>query len=132
MSFNQITLLGRLGKDPECRYTPTGKAVTSFSVATDENWTSADGTKNKKTTWFTVTAWGKLGEICTEYLKKGREVLVVGRMEPVHTWMVEGAEHVSKNLDVTASNVKFVGNRPEGAPTEASAEEATEEEQIPF
>ena len=130
-SINKVMVIGRLGKEPEMRYTATGKPVTSFSVATDETWTDAAGVAQKKTTWFTVTTWGKLAENCNQYLHKGREVYVEGRMEPVHTWQVEGVEHVSKNLDITANTVKFLGNKPDGAGSEAPAEEA-EEEQIPF
>jgi single-strand DNA-binding protein len=134
-SVNSITLVGRLGKEPEMRYTQSGQAVCSFSVATDRSWTDTAGQKQTRTTWFQVTSWGKLAETCNNYLKKGRLVYIEGRVEPIHQWTDnEGAKHTSNNIDVTANSVVFLssanGNGNGEAASETPAEEETEE--IPF
>ena len=79
--YQTTVVVGHLGKDPEMRYTPSGQAVTSFTMATSRKWTGADGQSQEKTTWFKVTAWGKLAEICNQYLNKGKLVLVEGEVE---------------------------------------------------
>ena len=80
--YQKIIIAGYLGRDPEMRYLPSGQAVTSFSVATDNRYTSSDGQSVNETTWFRITAWGKLGETCNQYLKKGKAVLIEGRLKP--------------------------------------------------
>jgi single-strand DNA-binding protein len=75
-----VQLIGRLGKNPEVRYTSSGSAVANFSMATNENWTGKDGQKNERTEWHNIVAWGKLGEICGEYLTKGKQVYIEGRL----------------------------------------------------
>ncbi len=80
-SINKVILIGRLGADPELRYTPGGKAVASLRLATSEQWTGKDGEKTEKTEWHRVVAWGRLGEICGEYLKKGSQVYIEGRLQ---------------------------------------------------
>jgi len=80
--YQKIIIMGNLGNDPEMRYTPQGKPVTNFSVATNRKWTNADGTPGEETIWFRVSAWGKLGEVCNQYLSKGRQVFVEGRLRP--------------------------------------------------
>ncbi|MGD0002860.1 MAG: single-stranded DNA-binding protein [Anaerolineaceae bacterium] len=135
-SLNSINLIGRLGKEPEMRYTPTGQAVASFSLATDRSYTGADGNKVTKTTWFQITAWGKLAEIVNTYLHKGKLIFVEGRVEPVHSWTdADGGIKTSKNIDVTANNVVFLSPASNGEAGEAAAEvpaEAAVEEEIPF
>jgi single-strand DNA-binding protein len=80
-SLNRVQLIGRLGKDPETRYTPTGKKVTSFSMAVDRRWRNAEGEQKELTDWFNIEAWGRLGEICQSYLSKGRLVFIEGRLQ---------------------------------------------------
>ena len=80
-SFNRVELIGRLGKEPEVRSLPSGKKVTSFSLAVDRSWRAAGGERKEATDWFNVDAWGKLGEICHKYLHKGRLVFVAGRLQ---------------------------------------------------
>ena len=80
--FFSITFAGNLGGDPEMKYTPAGQAVTNFSAASNRQYTGTDGQPVKETIWVRVTTWGKLAEICNQYLKKGRKVLVVGRLIP--------------------------------------------------
>lgn len=82
MSYHVMIIVGNLGKDPEKRYTPTGEAVTTMSVATNRVYTDANGQKIKETTWFKVSAWGKMADNCFEYLKKGSQVLVEGELRP--------------------------------------------------
>jgi single-strand DNA-binding protein len=78
--LNRVQLIGRLGKDPETRHTPSGKKVTSFSVAVNQRWRSGEGEVKEATEWFNVEAWGRLGEICQQYLHKGRLIYLEGRL----------------------------------------------------
>lgn len=118
MSYQKIIVTGNLGRDPEMRYTPSGQAVTSFSVAVNESYTSANGERIKKTIWFRVTAWGKQAEICNQYLKKGQQVLVDGRMSadpntggPKVYTKQDGT--VGSSFEITASTVRFLSSRGE-------------------
>jgi single-strand DNA-binding protein len=80
-SVNKAILIGNLGADPEIKYTPSGTAVANFSLATHEQWTNKDGEKGERTEWHRIVAWGRLGEICGEYLKKGSPVYIEGRIQ---------------------------------------------------
>jgi single-strand DNA-binding protein len=80
-SLNRVQLIGRLGKDPESRFTPTGKKVASFSLAVGQRWKGADGSVKEQTEWVNIEAWGRIGEICQQYLHKGRLVFVEGRLK---------------------------------------------------
>lgn len=118
MSFHTIVITGNLGGDPEMRYTPSGQAVTNFSVAVNESFTNSNGERIKRTIWFRVSAWGKQAEICNQYLKKGRMVLVEGRMtvDPntggPRIWTgQDGSPRAS--YEVTAQTVRFLSSRSE-------------------
>ena len=119
MSYQKIIITGNLGRDPEMRYTPSGQAVTSFSVAVNESYTNANGEKIKKTIWFRVTAWGKQAEICNQYLKKGQQVLVDGRMSAdpntggPKVWTKQDGTSGS-SFEITAATVRFLSTRNEG------------------
>ncbi len=135
--YQKLIIIGRLGRDPEMRYTPDGTPVTSFSVATDRRWTDANGQQQSRTVWFRVTAWRRLAETCNQYLTKGRLVMVEGEvMEPRVYQSRDGEWRAS--LDVTANAVKFLGGRGDtGAPgieeeTAGGAGETMDEEEIPF
>ena len=78
--MNKIVVIGNLGRDPEMRYTPNGQGVTSFSVASNRRYTTAAGEQREETEWFNVSAWGRLAELCNQYLTKGRQVYVEGRL----------------------------------------------------
>jgi single-strand DNA-binding protein len=80
-SLNKVMLIGNLGKDPELRYTPSGVAVATFSIATNESWKDQDGNTQERTEWHNIVAWRKLAEICGEYLKKGKKVYIEGRIQ---------------------------------------------------
>ena len=110
--YQQITLIANLGRDPEMRYTPSGVAVTSFSVAVNRSWTGQDGQRQDKTTWFRVTAWRGLAETCNQYLTKGQKVLVVGEMEEPNTW-TDREGNTRASLEVTARTVRFLNTRAE-------------------
>jgi len=79
--LNKVQIIGNLGRDPEVRVTPNGRKVAQFSVAVNRAWTSDDGERHESTEWFTVEAWGRLGEICEQYLSKGRLIYVEGRLQ---------------------------------------------------
>ena len=135
--YNKTIIVGHLGRDPEMRFTSGGQSVTSFSVATDRRWTDQSGQTQEKTTWFRVTAWGKLGELCNQYLAKGRIVLVEGEVE-ASAWKSQEGE-ARATLELTARNVRFIGGRdmvvgggtrmPESSD---SGSANIDEEEIPF
>jgi len=123
MSVNKVILIGNLGRDPELRYTPSGKAVASFTMATTEQWTGQDGQKNKKTTWHNIVAWGKQAEVMKEYLKKGRQVYIEGRIDNRSYEKKDGSGKASIS-EVIVQNFQFLGGpRQETEPAgEANAE----------
>lgn len=135
--YQQITLVGNLGTDPEMRYTPSGVAVTTFSLAINKTWTTQDGQRQDKTTWFRVTAWRSLAETCSKYLSKGRQVLVIGEVEDARPWTDKDG-NMRASLEVTAQVVRFLGNRSDavGGPSPAmqdqNSNDVTAEEDIPF
>ncbi len=111
MGVNKAILIGRLGKDPELKYTTSGKTVASFSLATSERWTGADGQKNESTTWHNIVAWGKSAEIMKEYLVKGREVYIEGRID---NRSYEDKEGVKKYIsEIVVTNFQLIGGRPQ-------------------
>ncbi len=129
--YQQVVIVGNLGADPEMRFTPSGVPVTSFSVAVNRRWTSGDGQLQEKTTWFRVTAWGKLAEQCNQYLSKGRLVLVEGEID-ASAWK-DGEGNPRATLELTARNVKFLGGgRGNGNGGSALAEASEDEEDMPF
>lgn len=111
--YQHITLVGNLGQDPEMRYTPSGVPVTSFSLAVNKSWVGADGQRQDKTLWFRVTAWRKLAETASQYLTKGRQILVIGEIEEARPWTDrDGNQRAS--LEVTAQTIKFLNTRTDG------------------
>lgn len=107
--YQTTIVIGHLGQDPKMRYTPTGQAVTDFSVATTRRWTNAEGQQQEKTTWFRVSAWGKLAEQCNQYLAKGRLVLVEGEID-TSAWVGNDGQPRA-TLELRARNVRFLGGR---------------------
>lgn len=127
MSFQQVTIMGNLGDAPEVRYTQSGKAVCNFSVAVNE------GTREKpNTTWFRVVAWEKTAELCGEYLNKGSQCLVNGRMQVRKYEDKEGVERQAWEL--VANTVRFVGSKRESddEPRRDRQERRTRKPDIPF
>lgn len=139
--FHTIIIVGNLGRDPEMRYTPTGQAVTSFSVASSRQYNNSQGQQVKETIWFRISAWGKQAETCNQYLKKGSKVLVEGRLTPdINTggpriWnRQDGTPGAS--FEVNASTVRFISSRGEISESAGGeqdfGETGGEEGEIPF
>ena len=127
MSVNRVTLLGRLGKDPEIRYTPGGQAVCTLSVATTEKWKDKkSGSMKESTEWHKVAAWGPLGENCAQYLAKGREVYVEGKLQ-TKSYEKDGVKRYS--TEIVAQAVHFVGGS--GKPKQEAPKEAPQDDSIP-
>jgi len=97
-SVNKVILVGNLGRDPEVRYTPSGQAVANFTVATNEAWTDKAGQKQERTEWHRVVVWGKSAENCGEYLSKGRQVFVEGRLQTREWTNKEGAKQYTTEI----------------------------------
>lgn len=126
--FQQCIIVGNLGADPEMRYTPAGKPVTNFRVAVNRKWTNQDGSPGEETTWFRVACWGRLAETTNQYLSKGRQVMVVGRVSASAWTSQEGEARAS--LELTAQDVKFLSG---GTGQAAGGQDfPSEEEEIPF
>ena len=133
--INKAILVGRLGRDPEVRYTSDGRAVTNFSIATSDEWKDKDtGEKRERTEWHRIVAFGKLGEICGEYLSKGRQVYIEGKLQ-TRSWEKDGVTRYT--TEIVAGDVQFLGGRdfnesspppPASSPTHS----APEEDDIPF
>ena|SRR6516225_9093546 len=142
-TFNKVILLGNLTRDPELRYTPQGSAVCEFALALNYQYTNKQtGQKVEEVSFIDIVAWGKTGEICAEYLKKGRQVMIEGRLKQ-DRWEAQDGKKMSK-VRVTAENVQFVGSRPAGegggggggkgggAPAPEDGPPPGQEEDIPF
>jgi single-strand DNA-binding protein len=123
-SLNRIQLIGRLGKDPETRYTPKGAKVTHFSLAVDRRWRNADGETQHDADWFNIEAWGKLAEICQLYLHKGRLVFLEGRLE---TDRYEQGGETHYYTKVVLKNMQMLDRKPEEE-GEAAVEEVIDAE----
>ncbi len=104
--MNKAMLIGRLGGDPQLKYTPAGKAVVNMTLATDMKWKGSDGESHKKTEWHAIVAWGKLAEICGEWLKKGSHVFFGGRIE-TRTWEKDGVKHYK--TEIIANEMEMLG-----------------------
>lgn len=127
-SLNKVMIIGNLGHDPEMRYTPSGKPLTKFRVATNRSWTTTDGEEQTETEWFNVVAWGKLAEICNQYLKKGERVYIEGRLHTRH-WTDEEGNHQSAT-EVVANEMIMLGSSSKTE--EPGVEEGNEEDEFPF
>jgi single-strand DNA-binding protein len=110
--LNKVLIIGNLGRDPEMRYTPSGKPVTSFSVAVSRAWTTASGERREATEWFNIVAWGQLAEVSNQYLRKGSRVYVEGRLQTRSWDDPEGQRH--SRTEVVAGEMIFLDSRPGG------------------
>jgi single-strand DNA-binding protein len=122
-------IIGHLGRDPEMRYTPSGRPVTTFTVATSRSWNTVDGERHQETEWFNVVAWGNLAEICKQYLTKGQQVYIEGRLQTRHWDDKEGNKHSS--VEIVANEMMMLGDRRDSNNTEKHAAEATDESELP-
>ena len=125
--LNKVMIIGHLGKDPEMRYTPSGRPVTTFTVAVSRSWNSADGERHAETEWFSIVAWGNLAEICKQYLTKGQQVYIEGRLQTRRWEDNEGVKHSS--IEIVANEMMILGERKDGNPSNATAEPAIEDEE---
>ena len=134
--YQLLTIIGRLGADPELRYTPAGVPVCSFDVATDKTWNNDQGQKQTETTWHRVTVWRKQAETCAQYLSKGKMVLVTGSVKANGYTNRNG--QIAASLEVTADQVKFLSSSGAGAADGAGGGqapvggEAIQADEIPF
>jgi single-strand DNA-binding protein len=113
MSVNKVILVGRLGRDPETRFTGGGQAVANFSVATDETYKDKNGERQKRTEWHKIVVWGKQAEIAQQYLKKGSLIFIEGRIQSREWQDKEGQKRTS--FEIVASNFRMLGGRGDGA-----------------
>ncbi len=119
MSVNKVILVGRLGRDPETRYTSGGQAVANFSVATDESYKDRNGERQKRTEWHKIVVWGKQAEIAQQYLKKGSLIFIEGRIQSREWQDKEGQKRTS--FEIVATNFRMLGGRGEGGSMAAGA-----------
>ena len=136
-SLNKVMLIGNLGKDPELRYTTSGVAVATFSLATNETWKDQDGNQQERTEWHNIVAWKKLAEICGEWLKKGKKVYIEGRIQ---TRSYDDKNTGAKRYitEIVADNMIMLDSKgsvessPSVAPMEASGPAQGKENDLPF
>lgn len=126
--LNKVMIIGRLGRDPEMRYTPSGRPVTTFSVATSRTWTTSEGERKVETEWFNIVAWGSLAEICKQYLTKGQVVYVEGRLQTRHWDDNEGNKHTS--VEIVANEMIMLTEKREAE--DQLSTEVSEDEEFPF
>ena len=136
--LNKVQIIGLLGREPEMRYTPSGKPVTTFTVAVSRTWNSGDGERHSETEWFNIVAWGNLAEVCKQYLNKGQQVYIEGRLQTRRWDDKEGGKHT--NIEIVANEMMMLGERrdhnnhtqqaAESVPPET--EIASNEDEFPF
>jgi len=124
--LNKVMIIGHLGRDPEMRYTPSGRPVTTFTVAVSRSWNTADGERRTETEWFNIVAWGNLAEICKQYLYKGQQVYIDGRLQTRRWEDKEGQKHTS--VEVVANEMMMLGDRRDSS--SQSQESSDQEEDI--
>lgn len=143
--INKVIIIGHLGRDPEVRYTPSGAAVANFSIATSEDWKDKNtGEKKERTEWHRIVAWGRTGEVCGEFLSKGSQVYIEGRLQ-TRSWEQDGVTKYS--TEIVANDIQFLdgrnnssGGSRQGNPPASSADQgypappapSTEADDIPF
>jgi single-strand DNA-binding protein len=134
--LNKVMVIGHLGKDPEMRYTPSGRPVTTFTLAVSRSWNSADGERHSETEWFNIVAWGNLAEICKQYLVKGQQVYIEGRLQTRRWEDKEGAKHTS--VEIVAGEMMMLGDRRDSTQSSedtgraAESEAPAAEDEFPF
>lgn len=128
--LNKVMIIGNLGRDPEMRYTPSGRPVTTFSVATSRSWNTSEGEKRVETEWFNVVAWSSLAEICKQHLSKGQQVYVEGRLQTRHWDDAEGNKHTS--VEIVANEMIILGERRDATESSTSDADTVEEDEFPF
>lgn len=128
--LNKVMIIGNLGRDPEMRYTPSGRPVTTFSVATSRSWNTSEGEKRIETEWFNVVAWSSLAEICKQHLTKGQQVYIEGRLQTRYWDDAEGNKHTS--VEIVANEMIILGERRDTSESNTSETNTVEEDEFPF
>jgi len=132
--LNKVMIIGRLGRDPEMRFTPGGKPVTTFSIAVSRNWTASSGERHDETEWFNIVCWGTLAEICNQHLRKGRQVFIEGRLQ-TRSWEDEsGKKHYRTEIVAREMLILDHGFSRNDGPMDDHFEaiEDEEEDEFPF
>ena len=124
--LNKVMVIGHLGRDPEMRYTPSGRPVTTFSVAVSRSWNTADGERRTETEWFNIVAWGNLAEICKQYLHKGQQVYIEGRLQTRRWEDNEGQKRTS--VEVVANEMMMLGDRRDNSGGQSQDNDSSQEE----
>jgi single-strand DNA-binding protein len=127
---NKASFIGNLGRDPEMRYTPSGKPFTSFSVAVNNQYPGADGKTVKETLWVKAVIWNKQAEVANQYLNKGQQVYIEGRIQPIRIWTGADGEPRA-DLELTVSEMQFLSHK-DGSSDSVPEIPAAPEEDIPF
>ncbi len=120
MSVNKAIVIGRLGNDPEVKELPSGQKVANFSIATSENWNDKTGQKQERTEWHRIVVWGKTAEICAQYLSKGRQVYLEGRLQ-TRSWE-DNQGQKRYTTEIVANTVQFLGAKATGDTAETNAD----------
>jgi single-strand DNA-binding protein len=135
--LNKVMVIGHLGRDPEMRYTPSGRPVTTFTIAVSRSWNTADGERRTETEWFNIVAWGNLAEICKQYLYKGQQVYIEGRLQTRRWEDKEGQKHTS--VEVVANEMMMLGERRDNSSQsqeetqgDEPSEPVADEDEFPF
>ena len=136
--LNKVQIIGHLGREPEMRYTPAGKPVTTFTVAVSRSWNTNDGERHSETEWFNIVAFGSLAETCKQYLNKGKQVYIDGRLQTRRWDDKEGVKHTS--VEIVANEMIMLGDRRDQnqhghTPTESEPHDTdspTQEDEFPF
>ena len=138
MSVNKVILVGNLGRDPEMRHTQTGRAVCNFTLATNERWKDREGQQQERTEWHRLVVWDRLAEVCVEYLSKGKQIYVEGRLQTREWEDREGNKRYT--TEITVTNMQMLGRRSDPAfeptgdpsPDDAPAPASNGDDDIPF
>jgi single-strand DNA-binding protein len=131
--LNKVMIIGHLGRDPEMRYTPSGRPVTTFTVATSRTWNTSDGERHNETEWFNIVTWGNLAEICKQYLVKGQQVYIEGRLQTRRWDDNDGVKHTS--IEIVANEMLMLGERRDASTNNQAGESVSldnDEDEFPF
>lgn len=132
--LNKVMIVGHLGRDPEMRYTQTGRPVTTFSVATSRSWKTSEGDRREETEWFNIVAWGNLAEICNQYLSKGQQVYIEGRLQSRKWEDDDGNRRTS--VEIVAREMLMLGERKKKGPNSSDQDLENfyegDEDEFPF
>lgn len=130
--LNKIMVIGNLGRDPEMRYTPSGRPVTTFSLATNRSWKTSDGERRNETEWFSIVAWGNLAEICNKFLSKGKQIYIEGRVQTRHWEDDDGNKH--ETTEIVAKEMIMLGDRrtSDEDPDDTESQDEPDDDEFPF